>query len=67
MKKLIIFLIVILLTVVVCFKLFFDPIAKSFIEKNLSKDTGRIVVIQSVETDLFKGVFQVRNLTVKKR
>lgn len=65
MKKLIIFLIVILLIVVACFKLFFDPIAKSFIEKNLSKDTGRIVVIQSVETDLFKGVFQVRNLQLK--
>ncbi len=65
MKKLIIFLIVILLIVVACFNLFFDPIAKSFIEKNLSKDTGRIVVIQSVETDLFKGVFQVRNLQLK--
>ena len=65
MKKLIIFLIVILLIVVACFNLFFDPIAKSFIEKNLSKDTGRIVVIQSVETDLFKGIFQVRNLQLK--
>ena len=65
MKKLIIFLIVILLAIVVCFKLFFDPIAKSFIEKNLSKDTGRIVAIQSVETDLLKGVFQARNLTLK--
>ena len=65
MKKLIIFLIVILLTVILCFKLFLDPIAKSFIEKNLSKDTGRIVVIESVQTDLFKGVFQVRNLTLK--
>ena len=65
MKKLIIFLIIILLIVVACFNLFFDPIAKSFIEKNFSKDTGRIVVIQSVETDLFKGVFQVRNLQLK--
>ena len=58
-------MIVILLIVVACFNLFFDPIAKSFIEKNFSKDTGRIVVIQSVETDLFKGVFQVRNLQLK--
>lgn len=65
MKKLIIFLIVILLAIVVCFKLFFDPIAKSFIEKNLSKDTGRIVQVQSVELDLFKGSFQVRNLQFK--
>jgi len=62
MKKLIIFLIVILLAIVVCFKLFFDPIAKSFIEKNLSKDTGRIVVIQSVETDLFKVYFKLEIL-----
>ena len=65
MKKFIIGLTVILLIIIICFKLFFDPIAKSFIEKNLSKDTGRIVVIQSVETDLFKGVFQVRNLQLK--
>jgi hypothetical protein len=65
MKKFVIFLTFILLAIILCFKLFFDPIAKSFIEKNLSKDTGRIVVIQSVETDLFKGVFQVRNLQLK--
>jgi len=65
MKKFIIGLTVILLIIIICFKLFFDPIAKSFIEKNLSKDSGKIVVIESVETDLLKGSLQVRNLQVK--
>ena len=65
MKKFIIFSIVILLAIIVFFKLFFDPIAKLFIEKYLSKDTGRVVLIQSVETDLFKGLFQVQNLKIK--
>jgi len=64
-KKFIIALTVILIVIIVCFNFFFDPITKSFIEKNLSKDTGRTVVIQSVETDLFKGSFQVRNLQLK--
>ena len=65
MKKFIIFSIVILLAIIVFFKLFFDPITKLFIEKYLSKDTGRVVLIQSVETDLFKGLFQVQNLKIK--
>ena len=65
MKKFVIFLTFILLAIIACFKLFFDPIAKSFIEKNLSADTGRIVTIQSVESDLFKGMFQVRDLKLK--
>ena len=65
MKKLIIISIVILLIVISCFKLFFDPIVKSFLEKNLSKDTGRIVVIQNIETDLFRGSFKVSNLQLK--
>ena len=56
---------IILLAIIACFKLFFDPIAKSFIEKNLSKDTGRIVLIQTVKTDLFKSLFQVQNLKIK--
>ena len=46
-------------------KLFFDPIAKSLIEKNLTRDTGRVVSIQKVTTNLLKGSISIANFKIK--
>lgn len=65
MKKLLIYLLILLAIVLGLLKLFFDPIAKSLIEKNLSKDTGRLVFVESIETNFLKGSVRVNNLEVK--
>ncbi len=65
MKKLLIYLLILLAIVLGLLKLFFDPIAKSLIEKNLSRDTGRLVFVESIETNFLKGSVRVNNLEVK--
>ena len=65
MKKLLIYLLILLAIILGLLKLFFDPIAKSLIEKNLSRDTGRLVLVESIETNFLKGSIKVNNLEVK--
>ena len=65
MKKLLIYLLILLAIILGLLKLFFDPIAKSLIEKNLSRDTGRLVLVDSIETNFLKGSIKVNNLEVK--
>ena len=65
MKKLLIYLLILLAIVLGLLKLFFDPIAKSLIEKNLSRDTRRLVFVESIETNFLKGSVRVNNLEVK--
>ena len=65
MKKLLIYLLILLAIILGLLKLFFDPIAKSLIEKNLTRDTCRVVSIQKVTTNLLKGSISIANFKIK--
>ena len=65
MKKLLIYLLILLAIILGLLKLFFDPIAKSLIEKNLTRNTGRVVSIQKVTTNLLKGSVSIANFKIK--
>ena len=65
MKKVLTYLLILLAIILGLLKLFFDPIAKSFIEKNLSKDMERLVFVESIDTNFLKGSISITNLKVK--
>ena len=65
MKKVLTYLLILLAIVLGLLKLFFDPIAKSLIEKNLTRDTGRAVSLQGVATNFFNGSVNINGLQIK--
>ena len=65
MKKFFIYFFLLLISIFIIVKFAFDPFAKSFLEKNLSKDSGRLVSIQSVSTNFFTGSISINNLQIK--
>ena len=65
MKKFFIYFFLLLILISVFIKFTFDPFAKSFLEKNLTKDSGRSVTIQSLSTNFFTGSISIENVQIK--
>ena len=65
MKKVLTYLLILLAIVLGLLKLFFDPIAKSLIEKNLTRDTGIAASLQGVATNFFNGSVNINGLQIK--
>lgn len=65
MKKFFIYFFLLLILISVFVKFTFDPFAKSFLEKNLTKDSGRLVTIQSLSTNFFTGSISIENVQIK--
>ncbi len=65
MKKFFIYFFLLLILISVFIKFTFDPFAKSFLEKNLTKDSGRLVTIQSLSTNFFTGSISIENVQIK--
>jgi len=65
MKKFLIYLSVLIFTILIFLKFFFDPIAKSIISKRLSADTGREVSLGKINTNFLKGFIKIKNIQIK--
>ena len=65
MKKFLIYLSILIFAILIFFKFFFDPIAKSIISKRLSVDTGREVSLGKINTNFLKGSIQIKNIQIK--
>ena len=65
MKKFFIYFFLLLILISVFVKFTFDPFAKSFLENNLTKDSGRLVTIQSLSTNFFTGSISIENVQIK--
>jgi len=65
MKKFLIYLSILIFTILIFLKFFFDPIAKSIISKRLSADTGREVSLGKINTNFLKGSIQIKNIQIK--
>jgi len=65
MKNFFIYLSILIFIILVFFKFFFDPIAKSIISKRLLIDTGREVSLGEINTDFLKGSIQIKNIQIK--
>ena len=65
MKKIIVYSLVFILFFLILLFFFFDVVAKNIIEKNLSRDVNRQVILQSVKTSFLNGTININNIKIK--
>lgn len=65
MKKIIVYSLVFILFFLILLFFFFDVVAKNIIEKNLSRDVNRQVILQTVKTSFLNGTININNIKIK--